>query len=218
MSSERFLDLESWARREHFDLFKDYEKPFFNLCAPVDVTALRELCRGPDGPSFFLASLYLSLRAANEVEPFRYRRRDGRVLVHEVIHGGSTILRDDDTFGFGYFDYDRDFGRFHQRGLEILERVHGGPRALEPHAGQDDLIFYSVIPWVSFTSFSHARRYRGDDSIPKIVFGKYFPEGERWKMPVSVEVHHALVDGLHVGRFFELYQRCLDEPRRALQG
>ena len=29
-------------------------------------------------------------------------------------------------------------------------------------------------------------------------------------MPVSVEVHHALVDGLHVARFYEGFQRRLD--------
>jgi chloramphenicol O-acetyltransferase type A len=33
-------------------------------------------------------------------------------------------------------------------------------------------------------------------------------------MPVSVEVHHALVDGLHVGRFYEAFQRGLDRPAR----
>jgi len=209
----RYLDLDSWNRRQHFDLYKDYEKPFFNICAAVDVTALRELCRRPQGPSFFLASLHLSMKAANEVEPFRYRLRGDRVLIHDVIHGGSTVLRDDDTFGFGYFDYDQDFERFHRRAAEVLERVRSGPKDLEPNSGQDDLIYYSVIPWISFTSFSHARHFRRDDSIPRIVFGKYYREGERWRMPVSVEVHHALADGLHVGRFFELYQGDLDKPR-----
>jgi chloramphenicol O-acetyltransferase type A len=28
-------------------------------------------------------------------------------------------------------------------------------------------------------------------------------------MPVSVEVHHALMDGLHVGRYFESFQSHL---------
>ncbi|MEE8526545.1 MAG: chloramphenicol acetyltransferase [Thermoanaerobaculia bacterium] len=208
----RYLDLDSWNRRQHFDLFKDYDKPFFNLCAPVDVTVVRKLSRQPEGPSFFLASLYLSLKAANDVESFRYRLRGDRVLVHDVIHGGSTILRDDDTFGFGYFAYDQDFERFQRQASEVMERIRSGPKTLKPRADQDDLIYYSVIPWISFTSFSHARRYGHDDSIPKIVFGKFYQEGERWRMPVSIEVHHALVDGLHVGRFFELYQRHLDEP------
>ena len=67
----RYLDLETWNRREHFEMFKGYDKPFFNLCAPVDVTAVRQLSRRPEGPSFFLATFYLSLNAAKEVESFR---------------------------------------------------------------------------------------------------------------------------------------------------
>jgi chloramphenicol O-acetyltransferase type A len=67
-----------------------------------------------------------------------------------------------------------------------------------------------VIPWVAFTSFAHARRHGTEDSVPKIVFGKRHERGGRHRMPVSVEVHHALVDGLHVGRFFEGFQERLD--------
>jgi chloramphenicol O-acetyltransferase type A len=48
--------------------------------------------------------------------------------------------------------------------------------------------------------------------VPKIVFGRHREAGGRRWMPVSVEVHHALVDGLHVGRFFERFQALLDDP------
>ena len=197
-----YLDLERWPRRAHFDLFRGYDHPFFNLCAPVEVTALRAATGGAGGRSFFLAALWLSLAAANAIEPFRYRLRGDRVLVHEVIHGSGTILRPDGTFGFAYFDFDPAYGRFHERAAREVERVRAST-ALEPIAERDDLIHYSVIPWVAFTSFAHARHLAADDSVPKIVFGKVYPDGGGERMPVSVEVHHALADGLDAGRFFE---------------
>jgi chloramphenicol O-acetyltransferase type A len=206
------LDLDRWPRRPHFEFFRGYDLPFFNLCAEVDVTALTGACAPPGGPSFFLATLYLSLKAANEVEEFRYRLAGDGVVVHEVIHGGSTVLRPDETFVFAYFDYDRDFPRFHSGALAVLDEVRSGPAVLRPRPERDDLIHYSVIPWVSFTSFAHARSLRQGGSVPKIVFGKHREAGGRRLMPVSVEVHHALVDGLHVGRFFERFQAALDQP------
>jgi chloramphenicol O-acetyltransferase type A len=124
------------------------------------------------------------------------------VLVHEVIHGSGTILRPDGTFGFAYFEFDPRFGRFHERAEREVERVRAST-ALEPVAERDDLIHYSVIPWVAFTSFAHARHLAAGDSVPKIVFGKVYPDGGGERMPVSVEVHHALADGLDAGRFFE---------------
>ena len=93
---------------------------------------------------------------------------------------------------------------------EVLERVKSEAGPLDPQDDRDDLIHYSVIPWVAFTSFAHARRWGTDDAVPKIVFGKHREVGDRRLMPVSVEVHHALVDGLHVGRFYEALQRRLD--------
>ena len=48
------------------------------------------------------------------------------------------------------------------------------------------------------------------DSIPRIAWGKFFSKGDRIKMPLSVQIHHALADGIHVGRYFNLVQEYLD--------
>ena len=214
MSARRpeILDVAGWKRREHFEFFRHYERPWFNLCADVDVTALLERCREPGGPSFFLASLWLSLVAANGVEELRYRLRGDRVVIHPVIHGGSTVLMPDETFAFAYFDFAPAFPAFAAAGAREVDRVRSGPGGLRPKEDRDDMIHYSVIPWVSFSSFSHARTRRGDPSVPRIVFGKHRRQGGRRLLPVSVEVHHALVDGLHVGRFYESFEDLAGRP------
>ncbi len=206
------LELEGWKRRRHFEFFRHYEKPWFNICADVDVTALVSRCAEPGGPSFFLASFWLSLVAANGVEELRYRLRGDQVVVHPVIHGGTTVLMPDETFAFAYFDYQTDFQAFAVAGAQELDRVKNGPGGLEPRTDRDDTIHYSVIPWVSFSSFSHARTFKSDLSVPKIVFGKHRRVGDRRLLPVSVEVHHALVDGLHVGRFYERFEELAGNP------
>lgn len=45
----------------------------------------------------------------NEVEPFRYQLRGGRVLVHEVVHGGTKVLLPDESFALAYFSYAEEF-------------------------------------------------------------------------------------------------------------
>ena len=208
------LDLASWKRRQHFDFFRRYEKPWFNLCADVDVTALAARCAEPGGPSFFLASLWTSLVAANGVEELRCRMRGEEVVVHPVVHGGTTVLMPDETFAFAYFDHEPEFAAFAAPAARVLEEVRSGSGSLEPHPERDDMIHYSIIPWVSFTSFSHAHTYRSDLSVPKVVFGKHRRAGDRLLMPVSIEVHHALVDGIHVGRFYERFEELAAQPGR----
>jgi chloramphenicol O-acetyltransferase type A len=87
---------------------------------------------------------------------------------------------------------------------------------LEDEPGRDDWLFMTAIPWVSFTSFMHPLDLHPADSVPRFAWGKYFQEGRSVKMPLSVQGHHAFMDGLHVGRFYEQVQRYFDRPDSVL--
>lgn len=210
-----YLDTEAWSRRHLFRLFKDYDDPYFNVCADVDVTALLA-CARERGLSCFVAYHFLSTKTANEIESFRYRLRGERVLVHERVHAGTIVLLPDDSFTFVYFNFTEEFKPFHETARALVESAKREPPTLDARAGQDDLIYHSVIPWVSFTGIAHARDSRQRSGIPKVAFGKFREAGGRVLMPVSVEAHHALMDGLHVGRFFERFQSYCADPRAAL--
>jgi chloramphenicol O-acetyltransferase type A len=69
---------------------------------------------------------------------------------------------------------------------------------------------------VSFTSFAHARTPGRGESIPRIAFGKFLRDRDRIHLPISVEVHHALMDGLHVGRFIMSLEEALAKPESYL--
>ncbi len=203
------LNLETWPRRQQFHFFKDFQQPCFNMCSDVDVTALISCCKA-GRHSYFLACLYLSIRAANEVPAFRYRMREQGVWEHDLIHPGSTVLNLDKTFGFCCFNYHHSSRKFMAEGRMALDAYHLN-EGMHAQEDRDDMIHYSVIPWISFSSFSHARKGHERDSIPKIVFGKYRLQGDRWLMPCSVEVHHALMDGYHMGLYFQRFQDLLDQ-------
>lgn len=144
------------------------------------------------------------------MEEFRYRLRGEGVVVHEAIHAGSTVLRPDGTFGFAYVDYAPGLDEFAAAAKEELETARRSDAGLDPRDDRDDLVHHTVIPWVAFTSMAHARRSDPEDSIPKISFGRYHGEEGAERMPVSVEVHHGLMDALHVGRFLDAFQQGLD--------
>ena len=205
-----YLDVTNWARRDLFEFFRNYEKPHFNICTRLDVTRLLNLVRERPGVSVSLAYLYFALRVANEIEPFRYRLKEGKVIVHDVINGGTTVLLPNESFSYAYFDYQKDFEKFFRAAGESIKRVQADG-LLKPSM-REDLIYFTVLPWVSFTSFAHARTPGRGDSVPRIAFGKFAEENERILLPISVEVHHALMDGLHVGRYLNRFEEALAEP------
>lgn len=208
---EKYLDVTTWARREIFEFFRDFDKPYFNISTQLDVSRLLALLRSRPDVSVMLAYHYFALRAANEIEPFRYRLRDGKVIVHEVIHGGTTVLLPNETFTLAYFEYDENFDKFIERAARSVQQEQSGDGAFRPNPN-DDMIHFTTLPWVSFTSFSHARNWGREDSVPKIAFGKFIKTDDRTLLPFSVEVHHALLDGLHVGRYVTRLEEVLRQP------
>lgn len=204
-SSGQFLDLATWNRREHFDLFRRFANPFFSVTVEVDATATWEACKARRSPSFYVSLLFHSLAAANSTEAFRMRIRGDRVWIHDNVRASATILRDDDTFGFGIFPPAPSLGEFTRHAVaEVAAAKKVAPLVL-PRPGEDDLIYHSSLPWLRFAAFGNALN-GGIDSVPRIVFGKCAPRGDRWLLPVAVEVHHALVDGLDVARYVRRFE------------
>lgn len=207
-----YLDLAQWPRRDAFAYFRDFDVPCFNICARLDVTMLKQHVRNAGIGSLSLAYHYLAIRLANEVPAFRYRLEGERVRVHEVVHGSTTVLRDDDSFGFATLEHAPDFSIFAARGALAIQRARLANARFEPSKSDEGVIHMTTLPWLHFTSYSNARKWGAGDSIPKIAFGRIDAQGERLWMPISVEVHHALVDGLHVGRLIESFEVALRDP------
>lgn len=213
---ENYLDLAGWHRRDTFEFFIGYDNPYFNVCAPVDISKLVALVRQRPEVKISAAVHYFALRVANEIEPFRYRLKDGKVIIYDVINGGTTVLRLNESFAYAYFNYQPDFEKFVAGFGRAVDEVRTDLGPLKPTM-RDDVIYHTTLPWLAFTSFAHARTKGRGDSIPRIVFGKFSEENERMRLPVSVEVHHALMDGLDVGRFFRNLEAALADPEAFIE-
>ena len=203
------IDLATWKRREHFEVFKDFDEPLFGITVKVECS--KAYCKSKEsGYPFSLYYLYLSLKAVNEIEEFRYRIEDDKVFCYDRVDAGPTIFRDDETFGFGYLKYDKDIAEFMTHAIIEVERVKA-ERGLKFPVSGENMIHYSTLPWADFTAVNHARRLDSGRSIPKITFGKITREDSKMWMPVDIHANHAVLDGFHVGQFIERFQEMLDQ-------
>ena len=203
------FDIDKWNRKDQYDFFKNYEDPFFNLTANLEVTILYDYCK-KNAFSFSLTCLFFALKGMNEITEFKLRIVDNKVVIFDKIHLGSTILNSDNTFSFCYFNYKNDLLKFIEEACVVLEQNRNKTQ-FEPKENVIDLAHCSTLPWLSFTGFKHAKK--GDErhtGIPKLVFGKMFELNNKRMLPFSVEVHHALMDGLHVANLFEIIQDSID--------
>lgn len=204
----RYLDIENWNRKKHFEHFSKLQDPYFAVVADVDVTKAFQYAKEKK-ISFFALYLHACIKAINAVENLRYRIEGDKVVIHDVIHASATIPREDTTFGFSFIHYSEDFEEFNSNLEKEKERIVNSTD-LFPPVNTEDCIYCSALPWIQFSS--HKEPVSGfKESVPKLAFAKFSEKEGRLMMPVSIAVNHALADGYHVGEFFKHYQTELDK-------
>ena len=205
------LDIENWSRKEHFHFFRQFEEPFFGATVQIDCTKAYATAKSLN-TSFFIYYLHKTLVAVNGTESFRYRIADDQIYVCDQINASATIGRKDCSFGFSLIEYDVDFEIFTKNALAEIERIQNTTGLFTRTFSDDNVIHFSAVPWLDFTSLSHARSYTFPDSCPKISFGKMkINENGKRTMPMSIHVHHGLVDGVHLGQFVGCFQELMNQ-------
>ena len=209
----REIDMALDPRGAHFAYFCSLASPAAGLTVPVDVT---DLMKHLHGRSFFLSFLWCVQRAANSVPELRRRIRDGRVLEFDACPASCTVMKADGTYAYCHIEPAEDFDAFHAHGLQALQDAR--ERGTIAESAEEALPYYfvSCLPWLSYTQIVNPWG-GGEDSNPRITWGKYEQKDGRTTLPLSLLVHHGLADGLHIARFYERLQQELADLSRFLQ-
>ncbi|WPC42776.1 chloramphenicol acetyltransferase [Clostridium sp. JS66] len=210
----KFIDIENWNRKKHYNYFKQLDYPHFNICGNLDITSFYRYIK-ENGLPFFISVLYASTKTANNIKEFRFRIREDKVIEHETVSPSFTVMTEGEVFSFCTSNFIDEFKEFKNNTLKEIEKVKSNI-TIEDEIGRDDLLYITSIPWISFTNITHPIQMNPVDSIPRISWGKYFEEGGKIKLPLSIQAHHALVDGIHVGQFFSDFQEILSKPSKYL--
>lgn len=206
----KIIDIENWNRKEHFHFFSHMASPYFGFTTEVECSRMYEYAKDL-GHSFFAAYMHASMAAVNRVDELKMRILDGQVVLYDTVHAGTTIGRADGTFGFAYIPFSEDFHTFNEVLQQEIEEVRNstGLRMNNGELGKD-LIRHSTIPWNSFSALLHPTPLDKTESVPKITFGKFSIRDQRKFLPVSVEAHHGLADGVHLSNYFGEFQELLN--------
>lgn len=193
------IDLATYKRRGMLEAFKDRDIPFFSTTSHVDITNLKKFIDSHKS-GFFLAISFLITKSVNLIPELRHRIIDGDLFEFSRVDPGYTVLLDDETFSFCDSSYVDSFKEYRELSAAKIKAVKDCP----DHGFEEKhhMFFITNIPWFSFTSIVHPydKKY---GYIPVIAIGKYFKEGDKLLVPIGIQVHHGLVDGIHVGKFYQ---------------
>lgn len=202
------IDIEKWDRKNTYNFFKDIDVPRYLMTFDLDVTNFYRYVK-KNKFSFYLAFIYIVVNQMNEIENFRYRFIDGERYLFDLTHPSFTDrIENSDNFKIVTVLMENEIEKFMNKAKSTS--IKQGNVFINPEMEmRNDLVYITTFPWAKYTQVSHAHQLDKFDAIPKLVWGKFEEVNQRFIMPFSIEVHHAFVDGLHVGKLINLLQEKL---------
>lgn len=87
---KQLVDIQTWERKGVLEHFSKFQSPDYSVTVQVECGNARENAKFRN-QSFFIYYLYAILKAANEVEEFRYRMENGKVMLYDRLDVVTTI-------------------------------------------------------------------------------------------------------------------------------
>ncbi len=209
-----YIDMSTYKRKEHFDYFRSLPYPYLGTTAEVDVTHLLAFCR-THHVSFYLMFLHEAALAADSIPEFRQRIEGDGIADYNECPTSHTELKEDGTYCYCTLYHHMPLSEYLKKAQEAREACRNN--GIEEDAEVAGMYFISTLPWIRYTSLIQPVAC-SDESNPRITWGKYTTdETGRTVMPLSVLLHHALADGSHIGRYYEILQRRLDAYQKEVE-
>lgn len=210
------IQMEQWARKDHYEHYKNNVPCSYSLTVDVDITNLLIRSKEQDF-KVYPAQIYMLATIVNQFTEFRTTTNEKHRLGYwEVIDPMYTVLNPDtETFSAVWTKYHRCFHTFYQACLKDMAQYGSG--VLFPQRNLPANIFnVSSIPWLDFTGFNLNLFSGKDYLLPIFTIGKHKKENEKTLMPLAIQCHHAVCDGYHVGKFTEKLRKMAANPEQWL--
>jgi len=201
------IDEKNWERAMHCMVFRNSVEPAFCVTFEIDITNFLKKVREQE-LSFTISMVYAVCKCANDIEAFRYRFLDGKIVLFDKIDTAFTYLNQE-TELFKVVNVPmqanmRNYVTLATKMTKEQKEYFTGPLG-------NDIFQCSPMPWVTYTHISHTNSGKKDNATPLFDWGKYYKKDKKIIMPVSVQAHHSFVDGIHIGKFTDKLQKYMNE-------
>ncbi len=203
------INLATWPRADQFRFFRGYDRPHYATTVRLDVTKLMD-ARASSGVSPFRHAIWAVGKGLHAVPELCMRFKGDAVTQYRRLLLSPTVPLENGDFRYTYIAWNPDRTRFDGHAEEKIAEVREGAPLNANDGTIEDVAYLSCMPWLDYTSLDNALP-GPDDCIPRITWGKIVEKAQGHEMAMTLQVHHALVDGRQVGAFFQATEAALGE-------
>ncbi len=204
------IDTNSWKRKPYFDHYFNQIRCTYSITINIDITNVLSF-KDRNKAKLYPLLIYVISKAVNKYEEFRTAINDrGEIGVWETLSPCYTVFhKDSESFSNIWTEWNDDLNLFLSN-FEQDSKRFGQIDRIDAKPNTPANVFpISSLPWTTFTGFNLNIFADGTYLLPIFTYGKYFKDGDRYLIPLSIQVHHAVCDGFHVSRLInEIQQEC----------
>lgn len=205
------MDIGQWKRQEYYLHYIQNLRCTYSLTTNIDITALKHEMNKLNY-KIYPALIYMITTAVNRQKEFRMEHdNDGRLGYWDEMSPSYTVFnKDNETFSSIWTGYDSSFPNFYNACMQDIS-TYSSSISIMPKPNMPRNTFnISSIPWTDFTAFNLNVYNEGIYLLPIFTIGKFIHQEDKILMPLAVQVHHAVCDGFHLGRFINNLHEVAD--------
>ena len=211
--SRKYIDMTKYPRLDHFRHFLTMQQPCVSITVQVDITDWLSRLKASGCP-FFLSFQYAVVRAANRIPEFRQRIVDEEIVEYDYCNPSYIVSLPDDTYRYCNVNVNQPFAQYLKESRVKQDAALHSEHLEEEEGDVLGLLFISCVPWFNYTE-AMMPYPGGSFSNPSFCWGGYrtekylaledgrVTEKVKTSIPVTLFFNHALIDGIHAGRFFD---------------
>ena len=189
------------CRAEAFSMWMSSPQPMVTVVKTFDVSRLRKASR-KTGIKFNVLLCWCICKAASSIEEFYLLPEPGHLYRYDKLAVNVVVLNDKGGITLCDVPYSEDIRQFNADYLEVTSQA---AKTCQGTSLEDAMIIgTSALPHTELDVI--VNQYSGRWNNPFLAWAKYRKGLFKTTLPISLQFHHAQMDGIQVCRFLDNLQ------------
>ena len=214
------LDIENSPRKKTYAWFKSFKNPTYSINVTMDVTKLVNYSK-KSNTSFFIGMLYIVVKGLNSVPEMRMRFVDNKPVIFDDINPAITVMTKNEVFENVRFENKKNYKDFYALARKKIDIAKHETDLTENNYNPENIwneYYITCLPWLNFTGLNQPiTEELHSQTVPRICWGKYTKNNNKYELTLNITVSHIFVDGFHISKAFNKIQELLNEVEAVLK-
>jgi len=201
------INIDDWNRKKQFTFFSKFDNPYTGCTTLINVDNIVKYSKN-NNISFYGLMAYFVINAINKIDEFKYVLEENEIYKYDKINATFSVLTSNNQINFSRIVEFNSFNKFINDFIKAKEEAESGK--IISYEVAYNKCYFTCTPWMRVTSVQNPMNYKNMDSIPRICWGKYFLQNNKYMIDFSIQVNHAFQDGYHIGLLLNQLQCDID--------